>query len=1028
MLLVITLAIISAITVEGGQRIVHVSELISDNGLSNDSDFTCCVYGNCSCNSFDIALASLTSDILINITTDVTLSLIVKQSDLKNVSIIGYNNPTVNCTNIGGIHFTLCHNCIFKDITWDGCGSNYTSYSINNAAGLKLSYSSNIMIQNCHFQHSIGQVVTLLMSINVTISNCRFINNQGTCVYAINQNIQFDGKILFQNNTGKHGSGIYIWNISAVIFIKNSHVTFIRNSAFRGGAVFLGANSSMLFDQSSTGFFTENRAKNGIIYSEINSNVTFSASCKVKFNNNSADYGAAISSNKSNITFMGKSVVAFSNNQNLLGGTIYSFDYSNICLKGNSTTLFYNNANRSLLTYNSNIFFKENSVTKFCYNSANKGGAIALYKSTVYFEEHSTTEFRNNIALGFGGAISSGDGSYIYIRKKSTIILSNNVANKGGGAISLLRAYISFKGNSFVLLYNNTASKGGAIYTSSSNIFFEENSASKFYNNSASEGGAIKTYKGHVYFKENSTIEFIKNIVKNLGGAIDSGYGSYIYFESNSTTTFNGNLANNMGGAISLSHSILTFKRNSSACFYNNIASKGGAIYSLFSNISSGDESSIEFFNNTAMRFSKTIVYNEGGGICSIKNSHITFGGNSFTMFHNNTAENNGKSIFTGNYTTIKFSHNSTVTFTKNGAMSGAIVYSFDGSRIMATGDSRVIINDLPAKWCVNACIPYASVGSDAILIDSNGIVWCSNNIKAFTCISKQCYNCKKLEDILVTTTKVLITDISDAVLLSSSISLENLETISIIGNNKLTVLCVNGSGVSLRNCSSFAVEGITWVGCGDIFSFQPVLSIYKSIKVTIINCSFQNSLGVVIIVDNAMGNVTINGSSFINNNQYKGHGGCIKYIGSYPSLEKHHFTINNCNFVYNGVFNSIVFIRIRGYIYFTNHIINSNFYNNKGIPFYLSLPLLKNSNVIHIIGKVLFVNNMAKNGAGNYSQRGTVIFDKDSYVKFINNSVEQSGAAIFISMGCNIIFRHNSKVEFKNNKATNGTIYSDGT
>ena len=429
-----------------------------------------------------------------------------------------------------------------------------------------------------------------------------------------------------------------------------------------------------------------------------------------------------------------------------------------------------------------------------------------------------------------------------------------------------------------------------------------------------------------------------------------------------------------MGGAISLSHSFLSFRENSSARFYNNIAGKGGAIYSLFSNISSGDESSIEFFNNTAMRFGETVVYNEGGGICSIKNSHITFGGNSFTMFHNNTAENNGKSIFNENHSVIRFSHNSTVAFTKNEVMSGVIVYSFDDSRIMVTGNSRVIINDLPAKWCINACIPYPNVGSDAILIDNNGIVWCSNNIKAFTCISKQCSNCKKLEDILVTTTTVLIANISDAVLLSSSISLENLETISIIGNNKLTVLCVNGSGVSLRNCGSFAVEGITWVGCGDIFSFQPVLKIYKSIKVTIINnCSFQNSLGGVIIVDNAMGNVTINDSSFINNNQYKRHGGCIKYIGSNPSLDKHHFTINNCNFVYNGASNSIVYIRNRGYVYFTNHIINSNFYNNKGVPFYLSLPFLESSNIVCIIGKVSFVNNMAKIGAGIYSESGTV-------------------------------------------------------
>ena len=1036
MLIIITLAVISAIiTVGGDQRIVHVCELISDKGLLTDSNFTCCAYGNCSSTSLDIALASLTSNVLINITTNVTLSSIVKLSDLKNISIIGCNNPTVNCRNIGGIHFTFCHNFIFKGITWDGCGSKYTNHydtssNTEERPGLKLSYSSNIMIQNCLFQHSIGQVVTLLMSINVVISNCGFFNNQGTCVHVINQNLQFNGKILFQNNTGKHGSGIYIWNNSTVVFIENADVTFIRNSALRGGAVFLGANSSMLFDQSSTGIFTENIAKNGIIYSEINSNVTFSASCKVKFNDNSADYGAAIYSNKSNIAFMGKSVVAFSNNQNSRGGTIYSFDYSNIWLKGNSTTVFYNNANRSILAYNSNIFFEQNSVTKFCNNSADNGGAIIIYKSTVYFEEDCMAEFRNNIAVKFGGAIHSRDGSYIYFRKNSTIILSNNSANNAGGAISLIHGYMSFNGNSCILLYNNTANKGGTIYTSSSNTFFEGNSTSKFYNSSASEGGAIKIYKGAIYFKENSTTEFIKNVVKNFGGAIDSGFGSYIYFESNSATTFNGNLANNMGGAISLSQSFLTFKGNSSACFHDNTASKGGAIYNLFSNISSGDESRVEFFNNTAIRFGKTIAYNEGGGICSTKNSYITFGGNSFTMFHNNTADNNGKSIFTGDYSVIRFSDNSTVTFTKNEAISGAIVYSFDNSRIMATGDSRVIINDLPAKWCVNACIPYTSLDNDAILIDSNGIVWCSNtDSEAFTCISKKCYDCKKLEDILVTnsTTKVLTTNISDAVLLSSSISLENLKTISIVGHNKLTVLCVNGSGVSLKNCSSFTVEGITWVGCGDIVSFQSVLSIYKSIKVTINNCSFQNSMGVAITVDNAMGNVSINDSSFISNNQYKGHGVCIKYTGSIPFLEKHHLTINNCNFVYNGASNSIVFIRSTGYRYFTSYIINSNFYNNKGVPFCLLLNSFKNINVIHIIGKVLFVNNMAKSGAGIYSRSGTVVFDKDSYVKFINNSVEQGGAGIFINRGCNIIFGHNSKVEFENNKATNGTIYSDG-
>ena len=99
--------------VDGYQRIVQVSELFSDdeNFTSGDGDFfTCCVYGNCSCNSLDYALTHLTSNVLINITTDVTLSSLAKVSDLENVSIIGHNNPTVNCRKVGGMHFIFCHN------------------------------------------------------------------------------------------------------------------------------------------------------------------------------------------------------------------------------------------------------------------------------------------------------------------------------------------------------------------------------------------------------------------------------------------------------------------------------------------------------------------------------------------------------------------------------------------------------------------------------------------------------------------------------------------------------------------------------------------------------------------------------------------------------------------------------------------------------------------------------------------------------------------------------------------------------
>ena len=346
----------------------------------------------------------------------------------------------------------------------------------------------------------------------------------------------------------------------------------------------------------------------------------------------------------------------------------------------------------------------------------------------------------------------------------------------------------------------------------------------------------------------------------------------------------------------------------------------------------------------------------------------------------------------------------------------------------MASGNFTVIINFLQAKWCTNACIPYTGQSNDTVLIDYNGLVWCSNK-KAFVCLSRKCH-CMKLEDIMVPTTKVLITHITDKVVLSSAISLNYLEHISIIGNNKLIVLCINGKGLFLKNSHSLIVENITWVGCGDFSMSQPVLSIYGSVDVTIKNCTFKHWMGIVIKVEQMKGIMNIIDCNFMNNNHYKDHGSAIQY----SSYKEYPLEINNCTFSYNGAAESVVYLRILmisnlGKPYkFRIHIINSVFCNNNGVSIYLSaLSLNIKSNVyLHISRKVLFKNNVAKNGAGIYSERSSaVIFDKDSDVTFINNSVEQNGAAFFMNNSSFIVFVYNARVEFINNKASNGTIYS---
>ena len=67
----------------------------------------CYIFDNCSRPSLYTALANLTSNTLINITTDMRLSSVIPFADLTNITIIGHNNPTVKYNKSGGLHFTI---------------------------------------------------------------------------------------------------------------------------------------------------------------------------------------------------------------------------------------------------------------------------------------------------------------------------------------------------------------------------------------------------------------------------------------------------------------------------------------------------------------------------------------------------------------------------------------------------------------------------------------------------------------------------------------------------------------------------------------------------------------------------------------------------------------------------------------------------------------------------------------------------------------------------------------------------------
>ena len=1009
----------------GNQRIVHVSELISDEDfITSDEDFItsgeyfitsgeddnshiCCAYGNCSCNSLDHALAYLTSNVLINITTDVTLLSLIKVSDIENVTIIGHNNPTVNCQDFGSIHLNFCHDCIIQGITWDGCGT--VDIDDHTEPVLKLSNSSNIIIDNCSFQYSKGQAVLLsevsgdvnidhcnfvhnnhygghgaaihysssnvinchqlsvfrifgcnfaynyakslvyientISKHNITIHYTKFCHNQGISVYAVSQSIYLTGKNVFQDNTAKVGTVIHISDHSTVIFSENSDVTFTQNFAKdRGGTVYLRNHSNVIFDQNSVTVFNDN-----IVTS----------------------YGGAIySEGSSNITFKANCKVTFSNNSAKQhwwgsGGAMYTTDNSYITFEGNSSTVFSNNI------------------------AGDDGGAI-YSDSYILFEGNSSTVFSNNIAGDDGGAISSD--SYILFEGNSSTVFSNNIADAGGAIHS--DSHILFEGNSSTVFSNNIADwSGGAIF-SYSYIHFEGNSSTVFSNNSADlDAGAIHSF-GYIHFEGNSSTVFSNNIAGDDGGAIYSR--SYIHFEGNSSTEFSNNIAGDDGGAIH-SDSYIYFEGNSFTVFSNNIADIGGGAIAIHTNVS--------------------------------------FKGISTVVFRNNIAEYGG-AVFARD--DIIFSDNSAVTFTNNKATFGETVFSSNDPKVIAIGNSTVTFNDLSAKWCNNICLPYTGQG-DAVTIDSNGIVWCSDQ-KSFICLSKKCY-CNKLEHLLDGLKSNALVNITGTVTLSTVVKLEYLRNISIIGYNNITVICVNSSGLILDSCSDLTIAGITWIGCGgyDNIIYLPVLRLQHIFFSNIIiqKCTFQYSLGIAIsLYDIYSKSVTINHCNFMNSNQYKDHGAAIYYSNKIdyifnpifnPIFDPTFIIIINCTFSYNGIAKSIIYFDDTKYpghdlnIYFNT----SNFYNNQGISVYLS-----RDTSLHVSGDVLFENNVAENGAGIYiSDHSTVTFDESSNAKFINNYVDHNGAAIFLNYHSNVTFEQSSVVTFNDNKAsTNGTIYSEAS
>ena len=725
-----TVVLISGIHVQDGStNDLGDTRAVSDSNGSDTFSNLCCVYGNCSCTSLHNALVNLTSNVMINKTTDMKLfGSIVSLNGLSNISIVGHNRPTVDCNNYGGINFTSCYNCTIEGITWERCGAISDNKSVYPV--LQFYNSSSVNIKSCLFQHSAGQALVLSelsgdvninycnffyntqykdhgaavhyssnnlyqSRLNITIMNSKFMYNEAMSVvylagppsaeslqkfhiqqsifnlnkavpvYLSNQKLYIYGNIEFYGNMAESGGGIFVSNHSVVIFHNNAIVKFIQNTAINNGGAIYLTNYSRIFFQ-----------KNPILYHQNNplNNETFKKAVFI-FNRNRADkFGKNIYAYHSYVIFGNNTAVIFNGSrEHGESSALHIEHYSKVTFEGTSevtlTQYEYNYGGALYIHEQSEVTFKGNATVKFYDN-------VGLHKSGALYVHYSNATFTGNCNVIFDYNSNEGAlhirNSFVRFQETSVVILSNNDAYNGGAMYIANSSTIKFEGKSTVKFDNNSSNNGGAVFIEDhSTMTFEANSMVKVYNNKADNNGGVVYVEGYsiIKFAGNSAVDFCKNEAQNVAGAVLITSNSSVTFTGMSTVKFNKNNATYGGAICVIDYSIVAFKENSMVTFNNDRAYYGGALCA--------SNSTVTFDGNSMVTFKNSEADPNGGGMYVTDFSNIVFKGSTTVTFNNNIARSYGGAVYI-RYATIEFVENSKISFDNNSAKSGGAVYFFD--------------------------------------------------------------------------------------------------------------------------------------------------------------------------------------------------------------------------------------------------------------------------------------------------------------------------------------------------------------
>ena len=547
-----------------------VININSDNGTISTE---CCVHGACVCSSLYTALANITSNTVINITSkSVALNntTTMGSGNLTNIAITG-SNVTIMCNNSGSVYCESCDNVTIEGITWDSCGDPNGAH-----AGVTFNGTSNISLVNCTFQHSQISAVSLIdVSDNISIQYCKFLSNLVNVPTQVAKDNEFDGvlritrsplrllnnsnitvsivKCYFYDNGFFHSSpnSLSIHIIDSPDSLINRGCVILKSTTFISNRV--GAYISVHMEKLVSVQLIEILAFNNTVHYELDNRIgTGIITIYATSNNDDVNLSIISSHFISNIgvnvwcTISAASVTI--KNSSFIDGKLNASSSVAILtiviivqaskiseISFHTMQVSYNMINASKFVYYNSLagpgavsivsdydIVINMSMVNFTSNqySGGDGGALFIsfssYGSSILLNK---CKFVNNSSPGHGAAlyVDTQDSSYTQIVIIDTSFDHNNgdrsvVYIAQGGFSSTNNIDVQLNASAF------TNSVGSSLYLSACDVYLSETST--FKNNTAENGGAMYMDQGTTVTMNSASVEFISNTARLNGGAI----------------------------------------------------------------------------------------------------------------------------------------------------------------------------------------------------------------------------------------------------------------------------------------------------------------------------------------------------------------------------------------------------------------------------------------------------------------------------------------------------------------------------